>query len=600
MRPDICLIVPPFAQVETPTLGVAILSAACQARGLSVDIFHANIMLAAQVGHAAYRGIANSNFASLLGEHLFRPYAYAAGPADDYEPPFAKAAAFRSGHDQIASFIPAFLEATLARIIEQRPTIIGISSAFQQTMAASAIAVRVKATAPEIRIVLGGPNVASPMGEALSEVFPWIDHFFSGEADVAFADFCQQLLSDEGQALPRMIHCPPLTDLRQSPTPVFDDYFADLRAAQANGALPAALPTALPMETSRGCWWGAKNHCTFCGLNGATMAFREKPAATALAEFDGLEARWNVGRFALADNIMPRRYLSELLPTLAERPAPSEIFYEVKANLTVDELALMARAGIKTIQPGIESLSTPVLRLMRKGVSAHQNIALLRDCRSLGIGVVWNYLYGFPGELIEHYQPLTELVPALEHLQPPDDFSALIIDRFSPYFNTPDTFGIEDVRPIGAYRGLYPPEARLGDIAYHFRGTYSTGLTENPDVRLAAARAIATWRLQWIVATPPELCITADNGVLVLSDTRRIAVERQVVIPEAWDAILRYAERPRQRSDFDAASMDILNVLVTRGYVIEHEGRLLSVVTRDDGSATRAPPAPNVAEPARR
>ena len=29
-------------------------------------------------------------------------------------------------------------------------------------------------------------------------------------------------------------------------------------------------------ETARGCWWGERQHCTFCGLNGATMAFRSK------------------------------------------------------------------------------------------------------------------------------------------------------------------------------------------------------------------------------------------------------------------------------------------------------------------------------------
>jgi magnesium-protoporphyrin IX monomethyl ester (oxidative) cyclase len=63
-------------------------------------------------------------------------------------------------------------------------------------------------------------------------------------------------------------------DLDGLPYPTFDDYFAQLRTTSfAKRVLPA-----LVMETSRGCWWGAKHHCTFCGLNAEGMAFRSKSA----------------------------------------------------------------------------------------------------------------------------------------------------------------------------------------------------------------------------------------------------------------------------------------------------------------------------------
>jgi radical SAM superfamily enzyme YgiQ (UPF0313 family) len=38
------------------------------------------------------------------------------------------------------------------------------------------------------------------------------------------------------------------------------------------------------METARGCWWGAKHHCTFCGLNQNDMAFRAKSPQCAMDE----------------------------------------------------------------------------------------------------------------------------------------------------------------------------------------------------------------------------------------------------------------------------------------------------------------------------
>jgi ribosomal peptide maturation radical SAM protein 1 len=575
---DLCLLVPPFAQVETPTLGVAILAAACRAQKLTVKVVHANLMLAARTGHPAYRTIANSNVASMLGERLFLPHAYRPDRQALFDPPAPLSARLQASHDLIAPAVAPLLDDVCDRILALRPRILGISSSYQQTLAASAIAHRVKAAAPHIRIVLGGPNASSPMGEALAEIFPWIDHFFSGEADIAFPDFCATLLKNGAGDLPRVIHCPPLVDMRGSPTPDFGDYFADLRALSE--ALPATLPEALPVETSRGCWWGAKNHCTFCGLNGATMMFREKPAATALAELDALEADWGVGRFAVADNIMPLRYLTELLPSLAARARAPSLFYEVKANLKYDELALMARAGIDTIQPGIESLASPVLKLMRKGVSAHQNIALLRDCRTLGIRVVWNYLYGFPGEAAEHYGAVAPLIPALEHLEPPNDFSPLIVDRFSPYHSTPAAFGIDGIEPIAGYRGLFPRHARLDSIAYHFKGRYTTALLDDPDTRLAISRAIGAWRLQWITRDQPELRIAIEEGAPVLIDTRRIATAARTPLPPAWDHALRLLERPHAPGNVGAEA-GVIDALMERRYVIAHEGLLLSLVTRE-------------------
>lgn len=582
MSIDLCLAVPPFAQVETPALGVAILAAACRARGVRVAVVHANLMLAVRTGYSAYRGVANSNVASLLGERLFLPHAYPPEPTLEFDPSAPLPAPLQASHDAIAPEVGPLLDDACARILALQPRILGTTASYQQTLAASAMAHRVKAAAPDIRIVLGGPNAVSPMGEALAEIFPWIDHFFSGEADIAFPDFCQRLLEGRGADLPRVIHCPPLTDMRGSPAPDFSDYFADLRAL--GDALPTTLPEALPVETSRGCWWGAKNHCTFCGLNGATMVFREKPAATALAEFDALEAEWGVGRFAVADNIMPLRYLTELLPALAERAQRPALFYEVKANLKYDQLALMARAGIGAIQPGIESLSSPVLKLMRKGVSAQQNIALLRDCRSLGIGVAWNYLYGFPGEMAAHYAAVAPLIPALEHLEPPNAFSPLIVDRFSPYHSTPEAFGIAGIEPIAAYHGLFPRHARLDAIAYHFKGRYTTDLLDAPDTRLAMGRAIGLWRLQWVTGTGPELKIVDDGGTPVLIDTRRIAVVARVPLPAAWDRALRLLERPHAPDDVDVEAA-VIAALLEHRYLIAHEGLLLSVVTREVDSA---------------
>ena len=95
-------------------------------------------------------------------------------------------------------------------------------------------------------------------------------------------------------------------------------------------------------ETSRGCWWGAKKHCTFCGLNGATMAYRSKSPARAFDEIRQLVSHYGVTRVECVDNILDNRYISTVFPRLAASGLGIELFYEVKANLRQGQLVSRA------------------------------------------------------------------------------------------------------------------------------------------------------------------------------------------------------------------------------------------------------------------
>src|SRR5207249_717113 len=144
----------------------------------------------------------------------------------------------------------------------------------------------------------------------------------------------------------------------------------------------------------------------------------------------------------MSDNIMPHSYFRTVLPQLALIQPKAEIFYEQKANLTLQKVRALARAGITRIQPGIEALSTALLRRMDKGITARQNVALLRYCRSLGVTCHWQLLYDLPGDSIGEYEETFDLIQLVTHLPPPGGMSRLAIDRFSPYFADPSRFDI--------------------------------------------------------------------------------------------------------------------------------------------------------------
>jgi ribosomal peptide maturation radical SAM protein 1 len=205
------------------------------------------------------------------------------------------------------------------------------------------------------------------------------------------------------------------------------------------------------------------------------MMFRSKSVTRVGEEITGLAGRYKTLNFVAVDDIIDLAHVRDLLPLLSKSGYDLQLFYETKANLTKNQSRAFLRAGVTAMQPGIESLSTPILRLMKKGVTALQNVRLLKWCAEIGIVPAWNLLYGFPGEPIEEYDRMARLIPALVHFEPPS-FSPVQVQRFSPYFERPSEFGIEVTGPQPQYRFLYavPPEA-IADIAYDFDHRYLDG-----------------------------------------------------------------------------------------------------------------------------
>jgi len=299
----------------------------------------------------------------------------------------------------------------------------------------------------------------------------------------------------------------------------------------------------LLFETSRGCWWGAKSHCTFCGLNGGTMAFRSKSPRRALDELEQLVDRWQLPTVEAVDNILDMKYFSDMLPALAHAHRPLQIFYEVKSNLSRAQVKTLSEAGVNRIQPGIESLSDHVLKLMRKGTTALRNIQLLKWSQEFNILVEWNILYGFPGETPEDYQRILEYLPAIRFLRPPCAAGPIRLDRFSPYHNSASEFGLINVRPMNTYRYLYPfDDASLAQIAYYFDFDYAP---ESDPTGYAAE--VVSYVYEW--KSNPELgtlrSIARADGSLVLLDTRSDATIRELVLSGLEQAAYEFCDELR-------------------------------------------------------
>lgn len=554
LRPaDVVLVVPPFAWIDRPSLGLHLLQATARRLGFEVQVLYANLLFCSYFGESTHNTLCRIGHGLFLAERMFARAAYDTPPlgrdgGEGMRPRLADLTEkYARANLAVSLGVPQFLalEAQMADFIEALAqalagyACVGCTSSFEQNAAAIALLRRIKALSPKTTTLLGGANCEGEMAEGILSLSDAVDHVFSGESEASFAAFLQT----KGQERPRIYLGKPVQALDELPTPDYSDYYAQLAAFLPGSLLQRNGLVCLTYETSRGCWWGEKSHCTFCGLNGEGMGFRAKSAERVLAELHQLlpahpiadpsgvqvaaggtlqgERSRRVRLVSMTDNIMPHSYFQTLLPRLTREFADVTIMYEEKANLSLQQCQALVQAGIREIQPGIEALSTDLLRLMRKGCTASQNLALLRYARVTGLYLYWNLLYGFPGESLQSYRETLSLMPRLVHLQPPVTACPVVFDRFSPYFDRPQDFGIEDLRPLPYYAEVLPAQAAIARVAYHFEGRCRTALTEDPTLPIELGRALSHWRHRYYQKPAPELSLRRlSAGEFELVDTR--------------------------------------------------------------------------------
>jgi ribosomal peptide maturation radical SAM protein 1 len=445
---------------------------------------------------------------------------------------------------------PAFIADAAERINTARPDIVGFTTTFQQNVASLALARRLKTLRPDLTIVFGGANCDGPQGAALHRNHQYVDFVVRGEAEPALPKLIDGLAGTgdfttidglcwrtaDGRSVANA-QSGALVPPARIAKPNFDAYFARWERSRASRWKEPALV----LEGARGCWWGEKHHCTFCGLNGSSMKFRSKQPDAVFEEMVELSQRHRVLDIVMVDNILDMAHLNHVMPKLSAAQLDLRIHYEIKSNLRRRQLEALSAAGVTVVQPGIESLNARVLSLMRKGVTGCQNVRLLRDAEGLGMTVSWNYLYGFPGEADNDYLPIIDQLPALHHLMPPSGSTRIAIERFSPYFDDP-TLGFAKCEPAKQYKLIYAlDDDELRDLAYVFDSP-----PQGIDEKLAETlgRACDTWRRQY---GSSRLTYSTNGSSTLLVNSRPAFDWQYLAIEEpVHRAILQLLDDPHQ------------------------------------------------------
>lgn len=505
---DALLILPPFAGYERPSLGLHVLKAVAEAEGLKVDILYANAHFASAFTEDRYTSVCYAPTGVLSGEKVFAPVA------------FPGAVANFCGEETL-ELAQAWICDLAAFLASLDYPVVGCNTMFEQLTCSLAILDTLKKLRPGITTILGGAQCEGEMADGILGLGKGIDYVFGGESERTFVEFLKNgpgLRPLPGSA----IHGTPLTDLEGLPEVDYQCYFDQFSRFCPNSDVTREGLHWLPLEGSRGCWWGQKHHCTFCGINGNGMGYRMKSAGRLMDELASQVSATGCRNVLMVDNIMPHQYFEDLLPALKDKQLDLRIFYEQKANLTARRMEAIAAAGIKIIQPGIESLSDDLLRLMNKGVRPWQNINALRYARMCDVYVNWNLLHSFPGDLSRHYEEMADLIPKLHHLCPPSGLNKLSVDRFSPYFDQQDRYGITDVRPMPSYSDIFPADAPMSKLAYHFCADYESDALNRPDCLGRLGDLLDEWIASWESGEAPPVLSVSELGpdLYLFIDTR--------------------------------------------------------------------------------
>ncbi|MGW0537976.1 RiPP maturation radical SAM C-methyltransferase [Streptomyces sp. NPDC003032] len=496
---------------------------------------------------------------------------------------------------ELHELAPLFVQETAARIVATAPDVVGFTTTFAQNAATLAAARAVKALAPRTVTVFGGANCDGPQGAALHRNFPFIDFVVRGEGEATFPQLLAAIrdgddgalagiaglcwLDTRGDRVTNPMEAKPLPPAALV-TPEYGDYF-DQHARSTAGSW---VEPRIVVEGSRGCWWGEKHHCTFCGLNGSFMEFRSKDPGRFVDEILGLVERYRILDVWVTDNILDMAYLTSMVPRLQESGYDLRLCYEIKSNLRREQLQTLYAAGVSYVQAGVENLSSRVLKIMDKGVTGCQNVRLLRDAETVGVNLNWNYLYGFPGEPPEDYDDVVDQMPALHHLTPPFNATRIKVERFSPYFDRPE-LGFDDLRPASHYHHIYDlPDSELADLVYIFDSP-RRGISSDRLDRLR--RAISDWKDAYLHSRLTH-CDLGDHIVLVdtrpgftwhlldLTDPLEVTVFRLLDAPHTPAALLRKAA-PRHEEATEARIGELLARWRALGLVFTDAGQLIHV-----------------------
>lgn len=283
------------------------------------------------------------------------------------------------------------------------PKVIGISIPFTSQIFYGLVIGRcIKKMLPEVRIVMGGPQISLFAMNFLSylpfrEAF---DDLIVGLGEVALEEYITAVLSNKSsKEVPNLAYIDSngkftvteeknLNNINLIPIPDFTDL-----------NLNDYIYPKLPYQISRGCYW---SRCSFCSYRD-TKGYIVKERRQIVDDMKQIKRLYGIHNIQFIDDAIRPDILQEFAEILIEEKVniKYEAYLRLDRNFTFDVCQMLAKSGLRSVLFGFESASQRVLNLMNKGTTPELIKEVLYNMKSAGIQNILSCLIGFPTETEE-------------------------------------------------------------------------------------------------------------------------------------------------------------------------------------------------------
>lgn len=349
-------------------------------------------------------------------------------------------------------------------VLDSRPDAVLFSTYVTNLLWSLKLAQEIKAAAPALPIIFGGPGAGLPEVRRLILALGFVDAAAVGEGEstaVAIADDLAGALAGavngvavEGKELVER----PVIPLLDLPRPSFEGFpLPGLALSDYARARPHPFLTPFFRGWAVYCSRGCRNRCAYCSETAYWKTHRLLAPGRVIEEIKRRPADEADGkRYVLfGDSAIngSREWMDEFVTAMAADPAPPVMcgYMIATPELDAEMGRAIRRAGFRFITLGIETFSSAIRKTMGKPHGEDELFEAILALTRAGVNVKTNLLVGFPGETEEDYQTSIHYIRRWRET-PPDErgpgwiyFDAghpVRLEAYSRMYRQPDRFGI--------------------------------------------------------------------------------------------------------------------------------------------------------------
>ena len=347
--------------------------------------------------------------------------------------------------------------ALVAAILDRRPQLVGFTCYLWNIQRTIWIAQQLKAAQPEIRILLGGPEITGDNRWVLEQ--PAIDLAAIGEGEQTFVDLLSALRRRPfDRRHPRAMELAAAVCRRRARRSTDLDLIS---SPYIEGILDAAEEQTMLMETSRGC----RYRCKFCYYPKSYDSIYRMSVGQIEANLRHACQRGVKEIYLLDPTLNQRPDFAGFLRLLAQGNPDRQFTYsaELRAEgIRAETARLLREANFQEVEVGLQSVDPEAQKLMGRHVSLE---AFERGARAMldeGIRVRVDLILGLPGDTVDSVRR------GLEYLDRVRPFSELQVFNLSilpgtAFRQTAGDLGLE-YQPRPPYYVLKTPTLDLEDL----------------------------------------------------------------------------------------------------------------------------------------